>query len=567
MIRAWFRTTFDRILTVPSIDAEDARRRRILNILLLGVAVLPLPLIPLALIYGGTTAFSRQDAITTVLIAVVVFVFSVILLMVNRYLSGRVASVLFLLFLCFIFVFSDEPKELVDGRSLILFTIPVVFSGLLLGSRSTFIFAFISSAEIAIIGAVYSIFPNTPAMVSFFALAVVTWLASSGLERALQDLRKINAELDRRVEDRTRELSAALARELAEAGRSQAILEGIADGVAVFDTKGISIVANPSLSKLLDVPLEELMNASMDEILQKAQAAPQEREAVASMLSSPRAGLPSIRLHSGRRTLLVNAAEVRAGLGDTIGTVTVFRDFTREAEVEQMKNAFVGMVSHELRTPLNAIIGYAEMMRERVYGPITGKQSDIMERVENSGKRLLGLVSDLLDQAQIEAGKMKIHNEPLQVAHLTEALFTLEKQVNDKGLKLTVTIDPHMPPMVVGDLRRLQQILINLVGNAVKFMSKGEIRVRIQPVDQERWSIEVADDGPGIPADAQKFIFESFRQVEGVTTREHGGIGLGLAIVKSLVGLMGGEIKLWSEIGKGTTFTVTLPYHPSKEEK
>ncbi len=555
------------ILTVPSIDMEDARRRRLLNIMLLGVALLPLPLVPLALFYGGTPAFSAADAATVIVITLAVLLLSISLYLVNRFVSGQIASVLFILMLCAIFVFADSPKELVDGRSLILFTIPVVFSGLLLGARSSFIFAFISSVEISIIGYVNSIFPNTPAMVSFFALAVVSWLASSSLEHALADLRKINAELDRRVEERTRDLSAALARELVEAGRSQAILEGIADGVAVFDTSGNAIVANPALSVLMDVPIDHLKNTTLDVILERINVSTQERDSVLSLFTDTTANRPSVRLHSGKRTLLVNAARVRTGLGDVIGTVVVFRDFTREAEIEQMKNTFVGMVSHELRTPLNSIIGYAEMVREKVYGPITTKQANIMERVENSGKRLLGLVSDLLDQAQIEAGKMKINMEPFQISGLTDAVFALEKAIQDKGLKLSVSIDPSMPSTLVGDSRRLQQILINLVGNSVKFMDRGEIRVSIRPQDPSVWIIEVADNGPGIPPEAQEFIFESFRQVEGVTTREHGGIGLGLAIVKSLVGLMGGEIKLWSELGKGTTFTVFLPNRLALEEK
>lgn len=567
MIWAQLRTFFNSILNVPSTDPEDSRRRRLLNILLLGVAVFPLPLIPLSLIYGGTPEFSREDANTMLAIAFTVILISAVLYFVNRRISGQLASVLFLLFLCVVFIFSDSPKELVDGRSLILFTIPVVFSGILLGSRSSFIFAFISSLEISIIGYLNSIFPNTPAMVSFFALALVSWLASSGLERALTDLRKINVELDRRVEVRTHDLSAALTRELQEAGRSQAILEGIADGVAVFDAEGVSIVANPALSELLEIPLADLRGATMDAILQRTKSASTDREAVLALLADSRDRHQSVRLRFGKRTLLVNSAQVQTGLGNIIGTVVVFRDFTREAEVEQMKNTFVGMVSHELRTPLNAIIGYAEMVREKVYGPITEHQAGIMSRVENSGKRLLSLVSDLLDQAQIEAGRMKIHAEPLKVSGLTEALFALEKQVNDKGLKLSARISPDMPAEVVGDSHRLQQILINLVGNSVKFMNAGEIRVSISPVDESRWSIEVADNGPGIPVDAQQYIFESFRQVEGVTTREHGGIGLGLAIVKSLVGLMGGEIKLWSEVNKGTTFTVVLPYRVMQESK
>jgi signal transduction histidine kinase len=226
------------------------------------------------------------------------------------------------------------------------------------------------------------------------------------------------------------------------------------------------------------------------------------------------------------------------------------------------------MVSHELRTPLNAIIGYAEMVREAVYGPITQRQVGIMDRIENSGNRLLSLVSDLLDQAQIDAGRMKIYNAEFKVSDLVDTLhILLDKQISDKGLSLSISVDPNMPATVNGDVRRLQQILLNLVGNAIKFTATGGINVHVHRVDGLRWGFNVTDTGLGISAEAQQYVFESFRQVEGVATREHGGIGLGLAIVKSLVGLMGGDISLSSELGKGTAFTVTLPFEPVKEKK
>ena len=277
--------------------------------------------------------------------------------------------------------FSDSPNQVADGRTLFVFAIPIAISSLLLRPVSSFIFAALSSVIITVLALNIQIVPNIVAIVGFFMLALVSWLSARSLEQALQDLRQINAELDRRVEDRTRELSESLARELVEAGKNQAILEGIADGVIVLDTKGKSIVANPALSRLLDVPSANLMNKTMEEILQAGKISSPDRQTTLTMLREPHKDKPSIRFRWGERTLLVNAAPVSTGLGDVIGTVAVFRDFTHEAEVEQMKNTFVAMVSHELRTPLNAILGFAEMIREAVYGPITARQAGVVERI------------------------------------------------------------------------------------------------------------------------------------------------------------------------------------------
>lgn len=570
MKRFHLRDWLSAFLDVPVEDPEDARRRKLLNIILAGVAALSLIMLAIIFMFADAAFMniSAQDkflllgSIVSILIGVALFY----ALNRLRRVPGWVAGFFFLVFLLFAIPFTDKPQELTNGRSLFVFVVPIVMASMLLRPIFSFIMAFLVSLELAILSLYFATDVNFIAIVGFFMIGIIAWLSARGTDQALRELRVVNIELDRRVEDRTRELSAALARELEEAGRSQAILEGIADGVAVFNTEGKSIIANPALSQLLDMPLADLKGDTLESIFQRMGNASADREAVLSLLADPRSDRHSVRFRAAGRTLLVNAAPVFSGLGNAIGTVAVFRDFTREAEVEQMKNAFVGMVSHELRTPLNAIIGYAEMMREKVYGPITEQQSGIMARVENSGKRLISLVSDLLDQAQIEAGRMKIHNEPLKVSGLTEGLFALEKQIGDKGLKLSIRIDPAMPEEIVGDSRRLQQILINLVGNSVKFMTQGEIKVDIRPEEEGRWGVEVSDNGPGIPPEAQEFVFESFRQVEGVTTREHGGIGLGLAIVKSLVGLMEGEIKLWSKVGMGTRFNISLPYLSMPEE-
>jgi signal transduction histidine kinase len=560
---------FGRFLEVQSSDPDDARQRRILNIILSLMGALGFITLFLGSALVLTGVLPMKDAPSILTPSFSMALGSTVIYIINRYRSGVIAGTLFILLVMFAIFFADSYTELSVGRSVFLFVLPIIVSSFLLGSRSTFVFYILSSIELAIVNALAGGKAYDPffSYVAFFLVAFISWLSSRGLEQALRDLRQINAELDQRVEERTRELSAALARELAEAGRSQAILEGIADGVVVFDPNGRSIVVNPSLVLLLDLSVDQLKGVTMETILEIGRVSPQERGTILAMLGNPSMDKSSVRLRWGRRTLLVNAAQVVTGLGALIGTVAVFRDFTHEAEIEQMKSTFVGMVSHELRTPLNAIIGYAEMMRETVYGPIAPRQVSIMERIENSSRRLLALVSDLLDQAQIEAGRMKIHNAEFKLADLLESARSLmDKQIADKGLILKISIMPDMPALVMGDAQRLQQIFLNLIGNAAKFTVRGEIGVHVYRASESHWGFRVSDTGPGIPSEAQEYVFDTFRQVEGVTTREHGGIGLGLAIVKSLVGLMGGQIKLSSEIGRGTTFTVMLPFEPPKEK-
>ncbi len=558
---------FSNILKINASDPDDARRRKLLNILLLGSVVLAFLGILTAALNAIFQLWPPSGTEFILTSSVAVFVGGIGIFLVNRR-SGWTAALLFLLLLTVALAFSDSPEEVSSGRSLFVFSIPIAVASLLLHPLASFLFAGLTSVIIGVIALSVSEFPNIPAIMGYFLLALVSWLSSRSLEQAIKELRTINRELDRRVDDRTSELSKALARELVEAGKNQAILEGIADGVIVFDLAGHSIVANPSISRLLEKSTPDLLDKTLDEILQAGEIAPLDRETILSLLQDTQKDMPSVRFRWGERTLLVNAAPVNTGLGDTIGTVVVFRDFTREAEVEQMKNTFVAMVSHELRTPLNAILGYAEMMREAVYGVLNVRQSGVMERIESSSKRLINMVSDLLDQAQMDAGRMKIHVAEFQFSDLVGALHAyMDKSVADKGLYMNVEVDPNLPLVTRGDAQRLGQVLLNLVGNAVKFTERGGVDVRLHRVDENRWGFEVSDTGPGIFPEAQQYVFESFRQVDNVATREHGGIGLGLAIVKNLVQLMGGEISLSSFVGEGSTFTVTLPLDTSKEEK
>lgn len=402
----------------------------------------------------------------------------------------------------------------------------------------------------------------------YFLLALVSWLSSRSLEQALRDLRQINRELDRRVEQRTRELSEALTRELIQAGKTQAILEGIADGVLVLDTEGKVAAANPALTLLLGIPAQQLLGQEARMLAYHEEIARDDRPHLQNILENPERGAPARRIRWGKKTISINAAPVISGLGETVGTVAVFRDFTREAEIEQMKNNFVAMVSHELRTPLNAVLAYAEMLRDAVFGSLNEKQFGAASRIYVNSQRLLNIVNDLLDQAQIEAGRLKIQPAEFQIADLIENLrAVMEKPAQDKGLELITEVSPEVPKTIFGDFHRIQQVLVNLVNNAVKFTVAGHILVRVYRPDVNTWAIAVSDTGPGIPLGEQAYVFEPFRQVESITTREHGGIGLGLSIVKRLATLMGGDIMLESAVGKGSTFTLILPLQSVQKEE
>jgi len=547
------------ILTVPTTDPDDARRRRLLNILLLGTLVAAM-LGLVSIVINSILNLDISQSDTQVLLGgITVFTLGIFgIYQVNRRLSGRWAALLFLLLLTIIFVFTDSTEELVNGRSLFLFTIPIAIASLILVPQASFLFAAISSAIIAWLATSIGLSVNVFVISGFFVLALVSWLSARSLEAALKELRAINTDLDRVVAERTQALAESLDRERIEAGRNRAILNSIADGVIVFDRNWNAILANPAVRGILDFPLELIIDKNFSELIEHPKLAPKSRGLLYAMMEHDTQPV-GFRIEWGGKTLSVSAAQVYSR-NNNIGTVTVFRDFTHEAEVEKLKSTFVGIVSHELRTPLNAILGYAEMFKESVYGPMNEKQINMSDRIMKNTQRLLGLINDLLDQAQMEAGKLTIQMAPVKPAELLENLHSvMDKTASDKGLRLTSEIDDNLPESFNGDAARLQQILVNLVNNSIKFTDHGSVRVRLFYPHQNKWGIEVADTGHGIPESEIPYIFDTFRQVEGTATRVHGGFGLGLSIVKQLVSLMNGEIKAQSKLEEGTAFIITLP--------
>jgi PAS domain S-box-containing protein len=224
----------------------------------------------------------------------------------------------------------------------------------------------------------------------------------------------------------------------------------------------------------------------------------------------------------------------------------------------QLKSQFLANMSHELRTPLNAIMGFAEAIRDGVAGDPSPEQREFSEDIYQAGRQLLGMINDILDLAKVEAGAMELMLEPCDLAALVDEVVRVARGLaRRKGVELRTDIEPRPLELTVDPLK-LKQILYNLLSNAIKFTDTGGVACVETRVEKETAVIRVSDTGIGIAPEDLVTLFEEFRQVDSSLTRKHEGTGLGLALTKRLVELHGGEISVESELGKGTTFTVTL---------
>ncbi|MGI9395314.1 MAG: HAMP domain-containing sensor histidine kinase, partial [Boseongicola sp.] len=222
------------------------------------------------------------------------------------------------------------------------------------------------------------------------------------------------------------------------------------------------------------------------------------------------------------------------------------------------KSQFLANMSHELRTPMNSILGYTELIRDGIYGPVPEKIAEPLERVDANGKALLALINDVLDVSKIEAGEFQLNLDDYDIAGLvTGVCQTVQPMADEKGLQLVTDIANDLPA-AHGDQARIRQVILNVVGNAVKFTETGSVEVAVTS-SKDALRIAVKDSGPGISAEDQASIFDEFRQADASTTRDAGGTGLGLAISKKLAEMHGGGIAVEGTPGEGATFTITLP--------
>ncbi len=445
MVLEWINTK----LEVKSSDPNEQRRARLLNILLfavLGLTLLALLGAMLLLVSGLSLTGNSESIIVPALVTITALT---IISGINRYFSPRLASTIFLVFLIALLYSSAPPYENVWGRNMIMLAIPIVMASVILGPLSSFVVASLITLFFAVVSYTNDFAINFIGNLAYFAIALVAWLSASTLEKALNDLREVNLDLDNKVDERTKEL--VLANE------------------QITEARDVAVVAN------------------------------------------------------------------------------------------QYKSELTAKVSHELRTPLGAILGYAEMLWGGYFGPVNDAQKQKLESIIETTKNLSSLISDWLDQARLESRKIQLNYHWFGIRELVAYVESVTRVlVKEKPIALKFDVDTTMPTQLIGDSGRVQQIMINLVSNAIKYTEKGTINVGVF-VDDARWVIQVKDTGIGIPSHVMPTIFEPFMQADGSKTRKHEGFGLGLSIVKQLVDLMGGDIRVESTLNKGSVFTVTLP--------
>ncbi|MDP2654274.1 MAG: response regulator [Candidatus Omnitrophota bacterium] len=239
---------------------------------------------------------------------------------------------------------------------------------------------------------------------------------------------------------------------------------------------------------------------------------------------------------------------------------------TQQAQSEaRAKSEYLANMSHEIRTLINAILGFTELLRESA---LNSKQKEHLNTIILSGRMLLEIVNDILDYSKVEAGKLQLENIEFNLDHIVEDVFTIIRtRLSGKPINLYFSVDENLPRQLMGDPTRLKQVFINLLENAIKFTEKGEIGLSVRPAAAKRADAQAAitfavkDTGIGIPSDRKQAIFESFTQADASTTRLYGGTGLGLTLCKNFVEKMGGKIQVESDLGKGSEFIFTIPFH------
>ncbi|MEA1916132.1 MAG: response regulator [Campylobacterota bacterium] len=349
----------------------------------------------------------------------------------------------------------------------------------------------------------------------------------------------------------------------------EAIYKTTKDGIAILDLETTAFLdANEAYMDMTGFSKEELLRTSclkmsIDKDIERSKKALQrvvshgfitnfEKSCVISDGSLIIINM-SVTLMSDKKRVLVSAKDVTEQK-ELERKLIVAKNKAEEST--RSKSEFLANMSHEIRTPMNGIIGMSHLALQTELQP---KQRSYIERIDSSAKSLLGIINDILDFSKIEAGKLTIENVDFDMFKIVDSIVNLvELKAHEKNLELIVSYDPTIGKKFFGDSLRISQILINLIGNSIKFTSSGEVGIYISKCDNNRYRFEVKDTGIGLSEQQKEKLFQSFSQADGSTTRKYGGTGLGLSISKQLVELMGGEIWVESELGVGSSFIFEL---------
>lgn len=395
------------------------------------------------------------------------------------------------------------------------------------------------------------------------------------------DLLLVLSEVSKRV--RAEKLAtAAFASERTRAAELESVINQMNEGVVIID-RHRRYKINPAAAEIMGRRRSDFRDYAQGLITDMAlrnmegrELAPEETPIMRALEKREQVSgeqLKIARPGGEERVIAISATSLVGEDGQQEGAVAVFRDITenvkqhdelvaaydRLREHDRLKSAFVSNISHELRTPLNVIIGLCQLLARDRQLPLAPPQDEAVMRMERNARSLLELVNDLLDYSRLEAGRAALHLENVNVAEVIEAIVKdYAGETKDKRIGLHVEVSADLGP-VLTDRHKLEQVLVNLLGNAVKFTADGAIRIVAAPLDAERWFLEVSDTGIGISSEALTYIFDEFRQVDDRLARSYGGTGLGLAITRKIVELLEGEISVTSEPEEGSRFRITWP--------
>jgi PAS domain S-box-containing protein len=395
------------------------------------------------------------------------------------------------------------------------------------------------------------------------------------------DLILILSEVSKRV--RAEKLAtSAFASERTRAAELESVINQMNEGVIIVNQQGRYRV-NPAGARIIGRKPSEFRDGTQALIEDMSFGALSGRKLVAEEHPLRRAlerrehlsgeQLEIVQADGEKRVVAISATPLTGEDGRPEGAVAVFRDITEEVkqhgelvaaydrlrEHDRLKSAFVSNISHELRTPLNVIIGLCQLLQRDRQLPLAALQNEAVTRMERNARSLLELVNDLLDYSRLEAGRAALHLERIDVSEIVrEIIEDYEAETKDKRIELRAEISGELG-QVLTDKHKLEQVLANLVGNALKFTCEGNVTISAAPLDEDSWYLEVSDTGIGISSEALTYIFDEFRQVDDRLARSYGGTGLGLAITRKIVELLEGEISVESEPQEGSRFRIIWP--------
>lgn len=401
----------------------------------------------------------------------------------------------------------------------------------------------------------------------FYASAIIAFFGISFSIFYLYGQKKFEKDLISEVDKRSRELRSS-------EERFRTLWENTSDAIALYNLRGDIVLHNQTFLQLMGETNAEidLVGNKIYDVLKISGGEMTEKEFRQNLELQQLNPRFELEVKRGEEEIVLEFSNTYIQLPNEKSWVmlSLLRNITQRKQTEEnlitakneaeqasrVKSAFLATMSHEIRTPLNAIIGMSSVMRGT---PLSSEQNNYVSAIKTSSDSLLSLVNNILDFSKIEAGMMMIEKADVMPEECaSETLEILGNLANEKGIYLYYRIHPDVPAKVLSDKTRLRQVLINLVGNAIKFTEKGFIEIAMKPAGNNNIKISVTDTGIGIAKDKIKGLFKVFTQVDDSTTRKYGGTGLGLAITDKLVNLLGGQIKVASKEGKGSQFTFTI---------